>query len=161
MRTRSVSAFSTVNTFNTRSISGFHTARGSNIRSIWGIYIARYCWLEYYSEYFTRTLKYFGIQYSRYSEYSKDCRFLYCGYCLYSSICIAHTPRTRRVWAISTARTPSTLSIQAVSSLILSVLGVRKILDTPEYTTEYRVHSEHLCILSAIPTQFCEFRSEI
>ena len=61
LSTSSISPFSTCNTFNTRSISGFHTARCSNTRSMSGFYTARYCGLEYYSEYFTRMLKYFGV----------------------------------------------------------------------------------------------------
>ena len=46
LSTRSISAFSTANTFNTRSISGFRTARCSNTRNISGFYTARCCWLR-------------------------------------------------------------------------------------------------------------------
>ena len=61
LNTRSISAFSTANTFNTRKYFRIYTARCSNTRSISGFCTARYCWLEYYSEYFTRMLKHFGV----------------------------------------------------------------------------------------------------
>ena len=142
----SISPFRTSNPFNARSISGFHTASWSNTRSISGFYTAHYCGLEYYSEYFTRMLKYFGVLYSRYSDYSRYCRCSYCGYCLYSSMCTAHTLSTRSIWAISTAYIQSTPSMCAASTIIFSVLGVRNILSRySEYTREYRVYSEHPC----------------
>ena len=77
------------------SVSGIHTARCSNTRSISWFYTARYCWLAYYSGYFTRMLRYFRVQYFGYSDYSIYFICLYCGYCLYSRICTAHTSSTR------------------------------------------------------------------
>ena len=93
--------------------------------------------IEYYSQYFTRIMKYSGVQYSRYSEYSGY-------YCLCSSISTAHAPSTRRFWAFSTDYTPSTPSIQATSTLVLGVLGVQKKLDTRSK------HTRSICVFLEI-----------
>ena len=60
----------------------------------------------------------------------------YCGYCLYSGSCTAYTPSARSIWACSTAstNTPSTRNTYPTSIPILSVLGMRSVLDTPEYS---------------------------
>ena len=98
---------------------------------------------------FTRMQKYIGVQCSGYSGYSKYFRCLYCGYCLYHTICTAHSPSTRRIQAFNTAHTPSTPSIQAASTL--RTVSTRSTKSTRcsenRVYTEYRVFSEHLCIV--------------
>ena len=76
------------------------------------------------------TPKYFGVR--------------YCGYCLYSGFCTAHLHSQCSMWSF-------TRSADAASTPILSVLGVRDVIDTPEYTREYEAHWEHLC---CVPSRF-------
>ena len=86
--------------------------------------------------------QYFG---SIYCEYSQCSGVLYCGYCLYIlqvfrgsilrilpvlAVLTAHTPSTRSILAFS-AHTPSIRSISDASTVILLVLAVRNVLDTP------------------------------
>ena len=70
-----------------------------------------YSGLEYYSEYFPPMIKYswFNTTDTRSTPSNSD--VLYSGCCLYSSLSTAQTPSTQSILALSTAHSSSTPSI--------------------------------------------------